>query len=126
MRTGSGRYFSRRFRFYCMHKVWELDAILNKENRCIVAHHVIVTFLRIKLNRKTANIPYRIGRTTRSLHSRETHENWRFYIWIGQESRFGIFFISCIGLKIAMCTNTARMHNPLWNTFMVEMGDFFS
>ena len=48
------------FRLHGVDQVRELDRILDKEHRNVVAHQVVVTFRRVELDSKSADIAYRV------------------------------------------------------------------
>ena len=54
------------FRLDGMNEVRELDRILDKEDRHIVADEIEVSFLGIKLDGEATHVPREVGRTARS------------------------------------------------------------
>ncbi|EMR02453.1 hypothetical protein ADICEAN_02439 [Cesiribacter andamanensis AMV16] len=85
-----------------MHKINELDAILDKEYRHVVAYQVVIAFLGIELCCKTPHIPHRIGRASGAHNGREAHKDGCLYRGIGEKLGLGILSHGFIGLKIAM------------------------
>lgn len=61
-----------------MNKVWELNRVLNKEDRGVIADHVVVTVLSIMLDCETARVTIAIVSTSLTGDSGESQENRGF------------------------------------------------
>lgn len=68
MRRRSLGHFIVWFRFDRVYQVWELYAILDKEDGHIIANQIVVAILRVEFGGKTAHIAHRIGRAARANH----------------------------------------------------------
>ena len=55
-------------------EVGELDGIVNEEYRCVVANHVVVSFLGVEFNGEATRIPDGIGGTSLTSYCRESQE----------------------------------------------------
>ena len=70
--------FIMRFWFYRMDEIRKFDGILNEKDGHIISDQIVIAFLRIKLNRKPANISCQISGPPGTRHSRKTNEYRRF------------------------------------------------
>lgn len=112
-----------RFRFYGVNKIGELVCVLNKEDRCVVAHQIKNAFISVKLGGETANIAHRVGGTCAALYRGKAYKNRRDFIRIRQEIGFSNLFQAFIRLEIAVCGGAAGVYDALRDTFMVKVGD---
>ena len=85
-----------------------------------------VSLLRIKLNRKTADVPWQIDRTGAPRDGGEPRKDRRLHFGIGQEGSTGNVLHGFVGLKEAVRRRTARMNDPLRDPFVVEMRDLLT
>ncbi len=63
-----------RIALLCVNKIAELQRVADEKYRCVVAGHVPVAFLGVKLQRKAARIAFRVGRTLFPADRREPDE----------------------------------------------------
>ena len=61
-----------------MNKVWELNRVLNKEDRGVIADHVVVTVLSIMFDCETARVTIAVVGTSFTGDSGESQENRGF------------------------------------------------
>ena len=126
VRGAAGRHFIGRFRFDRVDEVRKLDGVLNEEDRHVVAHQVVIAFLRVELDGETAHVAHGIGRAARPLHRRKTHIDRCLHCGVLQECGLGVLAHRLVDLEHAMGGRTARMHDALGDAFVVEMRDLFT
>src|SRR6185503_11150741 len=109
-----------------MYKVRKLHCILDKEDGNVVADNVEVSFLRIKLNRKAANIARKIRRTARTCYCREANEDGRLYRRILQEPCLCVLRHRLVHLKITMGRRAPCVHHSFGNAFVIEVSNLLA
>ena len=75
MRRGRLRHLMMRLRFHGMDQIREFHRILDEEDRDVVAHQVVIPFLRVKLHGEAARIPRQITGTSGPGDGRKTHKD---------------------------------------------------
>lgn len=80
--------------FLRVNEVRELHRVANEEYRCVVAHHVPVSFFRVKFNWKSTRVPSSVREARFTCHSGPSPENLRLLANFAQE--FGLAQVSHI------------------------------
>jgi hypothetical protein len=57
-----------------MQEIGELDRIVNKEHRGVVANHIVISFLSVEFNGKTTRVSNSIGCTSLTSDGRESQK----------------------------------------------------
>ena len=70
-------------------EVGELDAVLDEEDRDVVADEVEVALVGVELGREAAHVARRVGRAARADDRREAHEHRRLRLRVAAGSRPG-------------------------------------
>lgn len=113
------------FRLHGMDEVREFDGVLDEEDRRVVAHQVIVTFLGIEFGGEAADVPHRIRRSSEALHVGKTHKDRSLFSRILQKARLGVLGKGFVYLKIAMCPGTSCVNHAFRYPLLVKMSHFF-
>jgi hypothetical protein len=96
------------------------------EHRNIVADEIEVAFLGIELDGEAADVARQIDRTGAACDGGKSYEYLGFLFRVLQKGGLGKLRKRFRGLEIAVRTGTARMHDTLWNAFVIEMGDLLA
>ena len=126
VRRGGLRDFVVRLGLHRMDKVGKLDRVLDEEHRHVVADEIPDPFVRIKFDGKTAHVARRIGRAPRTRNGREAHKYRSLLGRVAEHPGHGEIREILVDLKIAVRRSASRMHDPLRNALVVEMGDLFA
>ncbi|MNM70489.1 hypothetical protein D3C81_821180 [compost metagenome] len=105
-----------RFRLHGMDEIRELDAVLDKEHRDVVADQIEVSLPRIKLG----------GGAARAGHGRKSHEHRRLLADLGEQLGGGHIGERLGQLEIAMGRRAARVDHALGNALVVEVRDLLA
>ena len=125
--SGGGlRDFVVRLGLYRMDEVGKLDRVLDEEDRHVVADEVPVALVGIEFDREAAHVARRVGRAARSGDRRKADEDGRLFRRVVEQLRHGEVGQVLVDLEEAVRRRAARMHHPLGNALMVEMGDLFA
>ena len=73
-----------------MDEIRELDWVLDEEDGCIVADHVVVSLLSIELERETSGVSGSVSGTLFSSDGREAEQGWCAFSNLVQESSLGV------------------------------------
>ena len=112
--------------FHGMDEVGEFDGILDEENRNVVADQVPVAFLGVKLDGKTAYVTRGIDRTGTACDGRYTGKHRCLLTHLGEYLGGGVLLQRGGQLEKSMHARPPRMNDPLRNSLVIEMGDFFA
>src|SRR6478609_6880047 len=105
--------------------IGELDAVLDEENRYVVADQIEIALVRVELDGKTPGVPNGIGGPARPQHGGEPDEYRCLAILLekrGHGDRAGI----SIGPENSVCSGAASVHHPLRDALVIEMRDFLA
>ena len=114
------------FGLHGMDEVRKLVGVLDEEHRHVVADQIPHALLSVELHGEAAHVAGRVGRTTRTRHRREAHEDGRLDLGVAKDLRTGQLGEVFIYLKHAVRRRTARMYHALRNALMVEMRDLLT
>ena len=115
-----------RFRLRGMHEIGELHRILDEEDRDVVADQIPVALVGIELDREAADISRRVGGPAFSQHGGEAHEDGRLLAGLCKERRPRVLVQRLVALEEAMRRRTARVHDPLGNALVIEVGNLLA
>ena len=104
-----------------MNHIWELNSVPDEKYGEIVANQVVVAILGVELDGKAAGISYCVRRAPPSSDSRKPHEHGGLFLGVLKEFSLGIGLHAIINLKVAVCSRSFGMDNPLGNAFPVKM-----
>src|SRR5215475_2036846 len=104
-----------------MDQVGKLDRILYEEHGNVVTDDVPVALARIQLDGKAPHITRQIGRALVTGHGRESDECRSFLARSLQQVRACNVCKRFISLEVTVCAETARVHHPLGNSFVIEV-----
>ncbi|MPM68478.1 hypothetical protein SDC9_115411 [bioreactor metagenome] len=90
VRGGGLRQVVVRLGLHGVDKIGELDRVLNKENRNVVANDIEIPVLGIKLGGKPAHVAHGVSRAARADDRRKAHKHRRFDVRILQKACPGI------------------------------------
>src|SRR5262245_63121849 len=107
-----------------MDHIRKLEWVTNKKHRGVVANEVIVSFVRVELDRKTTRITFDIGRALFSADCREPHENFGFPTNFTEQTGLRVSGHVCTCLKITERAGTFRVNHAFGYAFAVEMSEF--
>ncbi len=105
-----------------MHQVGELDAILDKEDRHVVADQIPVSIGGVELRGEAAHIAHGVGRSTKAYHCREANEHRRLHRYVLEDCGSAEFRKRLVELEVSMRRRASGMHHPLGNPLVIEMG----
>ena len=125
VRAGRLREAAIGFHLHRMDEVREFHRVLDGEHRQVVADQVEIAFLGVELDREAAHIAWRIHAAGAARHSGESAEH-RDAALLGQEFRGGVLRQRLGELEVAMRRRAARVHDPLGDALMVEVGDLLA
>src|SRR5262245_4488730 len=114
------------FLLHGMDQVWKLDGVLNEKHRNIVPDDVPVSFLRIELNRKAADIARQVRRALVAGHGREAYEDRGFLPGALKEISLRDIGQRRIILEIPTRPEAAGMYHPLGDALMVEVEELLA
>ena len=122
--AGGLREAAIRLHLHRVDEIRELHRVLDREHGQVVAHQVVVAFLGIELDRKTAHVARGVDRSCAARHGGEPGEH-RDPALLGQEFGGRVFGERFGQLEKTMRRTAARMHDALRNPLVVEVGDLF-
>ena len=105
--------------------VGELDAVLDEEDRNVVADKVERALVGVELHCEAAGVPNGVGRTTRPQHRREPGED-RCLDAVSQKAGAGDRGCGAVATEDAMGSCSARVHHTLGDALVVEVRDLLS
>ena len=109
----------------CVVQVGKLQRIAQEEYRRVVTHQVPVAFFRVKLDRKAADIAFRIGRAALARYRRKTQNQIRLLAYFREYFGPGVTRNVMGHRKSAIRRRTFGMHAPLGNDLAVEVRQLF-
>jgi hypothetical protein len=109
-----------------MDDVWKLDAVLNEEDRNVVADEVEVALVGVELHREATGVPDGVGRAAGAEHRREPAEYVGLLALGGQEVGASDVGGVAVGLERAVSGRATRVHDALGDAFVVEVGDLLA
>jgi hypothetical protein len=105
-----------------MEEIWELNWIIDEENRGVISNHVVVTFFGVEFDGKSSWISDGISSSSFSSNSGESKEQWGSFSDSVEESSFGKMGDIFGYLKDTMSTRSFSVDNSFWNSFSIEAG----
>ena len=109
-----------------MDQIWELDRILDKKYRNVVADNVPIAFFGIELYREASHVTGEIGRSFIPGDSRESNEGRSFLSSPLEDICSCNARLRFVILEIAMRPETTSMNDTLRNAFVIKVEDLFS
>jgi hypothetical protein len=104
-----------------MNQIWELDGILNKENRNIVANNIEIAFVSVEPDSKAVNVSGSICGAPTSCNRGEADEGWGLLVGSIQERGTGDVRPVSEGLEGSVSSSTTSMDGAFWNALMIYM-----
>ena len=109
-----------------MHEVGEFHGILDEEHRDVVADDVEIPLLGVKLRREAAHVARGVGRAAFPGDGREPHEHGGVLAGLRQERGARVLGHRLVALEVAVGGRASRVHDPLGDSLMVEVGDLLA
>gem|GEM_PF-3730782 len=106
-------------------KVGKLQRVAEEKYRSIVAHHVPVALLGIKLQSVSANITLCVGRAPLPRHRREPRKQGRALTDLGKQFGFRVASDVVGDDELTKCPRPLCMHATLRDDFAVKMRELF-
>ena len=106
-------------------EVRELEWIADKEDRGVIAHHVIVAFLGVELDSESAWITLCICGSLFPAHRGEADEEVGAFSYLGKEPCLGVLCHIMGAFKVAVCSGTFGVDDTLRDAFPVKMSQLF-
>ena len=113
-------------RLGCVDDVGELDAVLDEEDRHVVADQVERALAGVELHRETAGVADRVGGASGAQHGRETGKDFGFRALLAEECGFGHRRRVAVGLEHTVRGGTAGVYHALRDALVVEVGDLLA
>src|SRR6201985_1131219 len=104
-----------RIAFHRMIQIREAKRITKKEDRCVVANDVPISFLGIELHCKTVNVPLRIRCSAFPGDARKTREHRRPRSNLGKNRSLGVLCDVVSSRESSMRAPTLGMHPAFRN-----------
>ena len=114
-----------RVRLGGMDDVGEFDAVLDEEDRDVVAHQVESALVGVELGGEATSVPHGVGRTAGTQHRRKAHEDIGFRTR-SQKGRRADLLGGAVAAEHTVRRRAAGVHRTLGNALVVEMGDLLS
>src|SRR5664279_313124 len=115
-----------RLHFYGMDEVREFDGILDEKNGDVVSDQVPVSFLSVKLDRKSAYVPRSVDGARTACNGRYASKYRRFLTHLREYPGSSIFLQRSRQLEESVDARRSRVNDTFGNTLMVEMSNFFA
>lgn len=94
-----------------MDQIREFDAILNKENRDVVADDIPITLLGVESTSKTSDFSRSLRRTSASEDRGKTDEHRHLGVEVGEDFSMSDVLQACVELEKTVCSITASVNN---------------
>jgi len=108
-----------------VNKIWEFERVVEEKYRRVIPQKVKVTLVGIKFHCETTWISGIVAGVLSTTHRGKAHENIGLLPLDLQEICARVFG-QCFGQgKRAISARAARVHHPLWNSFTIEVCEFF-
>lgn len=120
---GAGGDLVVRLHLHRVHEVRELDAVLDEEDREVVAHQVVVSLAGVELRREAAHVTHGVGGAAGPLHGGEADEDRGAHGRVLEEGGPGELRAGGVGLEVAVRPGAPGVHDPLGDALVVEAGD---
>src|SRR6202050_4173028 len=109
-----------------MDEIGKLDRILDKEDRDVVADEIEIALVGVEFDRKAANIAREVSGARAPGDGREPREDFGFLALLGEERRPRQIRNRIGHFEIAVRPRSAGVHDALWNSLVIEMGDLLA
>ena len=107
-------------------EIGKLHRVLDEEDRDVVADEVPVAFVRVELHREATHVPGGVGRAAFAEDGREANEDRRLFADFAEERGARELGDRLRALEEAVRGRAARMHDPLGDALVVEVGDLLA
>jgi hypothetical protein len=107
-------------------EVREAHGVLDEEDRDVIPHEIEIPLLGVELHGEAAHVPAEVGRAARADDRGEAHEHRRLLRGVVEEGGAGETAERLVDLEEAMGGRSVRVHNPLGNPLVIEVGDFLA
>jgi hypothetical protein len=105
----------------CLHTyVWELDRILNEENRDVVSDEVPVTLVGVELNSEPTHVSNSISASSATLNGGKSNKHGGVPRGIGQNASHCHVFGALLQPEGSEGTSSTGVNDSLGDTLMVE------
>jgi hypothetical protein len=116
-----------RLRLDRVHKVGELDGVLDEEHRDVVADNVPVALVGVELDSETADIANGVGTATGALDSGETDKGGGRTRGVGEDGSLGVLLGPIVvNLEDTVGTGTTSVDDTLGDALVIEAVDLFT
>ena len=107
-------------------QIGKLHRVLDEEDRDVVADEIPVAFVRVELHREATHVSRGIGRAALAEDGREAHEDRCLFSDFAEERGARELGDRLRAFEEAVRRRAARMHNPLGDALVVEVGDLLA
>ncbi len=107
-----------------MVQIGEFQRISQEEHGGIVSHQIPVSFVRVELDGKTADIAFGVRRATLTRYRGKAYEQLGLLSHRGENLGFGVFGDVVRGRKGAVSTGTLGVHPAFGDHLAVKMSEF--
>lgn len=107
-----------------MYKVRELNRVADEKYRCVISHHVVVSFFGVEFNGEATRISCRIRAATLSSDGRETNQCGCFFPNFIKESCLGVLRDVMSYFEVSVSSSSFGVDYSFRNSLTIKFGKF--